>query len=279
MKKDKKPAKPSFPIAVINFSKNGKVKKIVKPLPQIKDQIEKQMVKHFFNIMRKSRNFGQPIQNSENDLDFQIQEFLSDGTTDWVVEIVEIFDKNWRFQDIRRDEYFKELEDTYNKIQKGDKFLVIINDQYQKPPFPKIHSREGKKLVSQMKKNISSIPDKMRDVPDNILKRTTINQSFNLSVVKNPPKSVPKLTFPGGYMNYEGSDKNLLIETLRKKIEKRYQITSSQKVMLISYSTQKFYFISNEIKRKIRKVNNIFNEIWYFYPFVQKDRGHIEQLV
>lgn len=277
--KDKKHNKPSFPLVVACFSKDGKVKKIVKRLPWSKELLEEEIIKHFFNILRKKRNFKQPIKNKENDLDFRVEEVLCDKKVIWIVELVEIFDKEWQLQDVRRNEYLKELQTPYNNIQKYDKFLIIINDQYQNPSFPKICSRKWKKLINQMKEIISSTPEKMKKVPNNIIKKININKFYDFTVVKNPPVSLPQLKFFAGYISSDISDRNLFIKTIKKKIEKNYTIDSSQKIMLVSYSTQKIYSLNSELKKEIEKINNTFDEIWFFYPFIEADRGVIEQIV
>jgi len=279
IKKNKKHKKPSFPLGVICFSKNGKVKKVVKKLPSNKELLEEEMIKRFFNILRKKRNFEQPIRKKRNDLDFSIREVLSDKKINWIVELVEIFNEKWRFQDVKRSEYLRELHTAYNSIQKYDRFLIIVNDRYQHPPFPKTCSREGKKLINQMKEIIFSIPEEIKEVPNNIIKKIDINEFYSFTVVKNPPESPCRLMFPVGYISSGVSDSELFMDTIKKKIERNYAIGSSQKIMLVSYSTQLPYSINSELTKEIKTINNTFDEIWYFYPYVESDRGFVEQIV
>lgn len=279
IKKNKRLKKPSYPLAVVRFSKDGRVTKIVKELPSDKELLEEGIIKRFFNIVRKKRNFTQPVRNKEKNLDFRIQEVLSGTRIKWNVELVEIFNEKWRFQDIKRTEYFEALKPEFDNIQREDKFLVFLDDNYQKPPFPRVRMRKGEKLVEKMKKIISTIPEIMKEIPDSILKRIDISRSYSFTVVKNPLGSPSRLMFPAGYISSGVSDSKLFMDTIKKKIERNYAIGPYQKIMLVSYSTQLPYSINSELRKEIKMINNTFDEIWYFYPFVERDRGFVEQIV
>lgn len=289
MASKRKPQKRSRPLGYIEFSGKGKISKVIEELPKDKVKLETKIVQKFLGSLRHFEN-REIVTLKESDPwpDFEAIEGLSKIG----IEVVEIVNTDHlKLQSLQKkyeDEILTEIADVLDHL---NGLRITIDDGYQFPPYPKLNSIEGRKLVQSISTGIKSSISHLQTVEVGMpfLKRWSSDPNsprtgiYGLRVADKNSGLRADIGFSGSFPESHEAIVSSLRKTIKRKIDTNYTQYADGKLMLLVYEVSLSVHPDesaaiNEARVLLSQRNHPFDEIWYFFPYAAEDLGAIQRV-
>jgi len=285
----KKSRKPAPPLAHIAFPKKGAVRKEVERLPDVQEELESIIGNKFIGALQHfEKRILVDLRKADPWPDFLCRDMAGQQLA---IELVEVLHVAHSKQDNVRAKYRDQVRALISGLTEGLRGVDIrINDNYQNPPFPSPASRTGKRLAMNIADLIRDTSPEIKTLPVGrvIIRDWDARQNIvpHLGLVCTrfaPAADAPKelfLDFFAGYVIDKEAQESLLANVIQQKIEKKYPDSDAIGLMLLAYSLRGPIVIpeSESVRRTqaaLAAVSHPFKEVWYFFPYVDEDLGHL----
>jgi hypothetical protein len=258
-------------------------------LPVIKDELEESVVRKFVGALAQfhSRQLQAPVK-AEPWPDFRTGE--SGATVG--IEVVEVLDDQHAKARARQEQYagrIKELiGDTLHRLAG---LATTLDDGYQVPPYPPLHTSAGRNLAESFAANLRAEVPSLEEVEAGqvFLRRWQHGAGqptmgvFGSRLVSLESGRIPTIRFFGSFPQSLERAEALLGEAVFGKIKKNYSPFDGQLVLLayelgsISVEGGSSPAVA-QARTLLRDKPHPFDEVWYIYPYADRDTGHLVQI-
>lgn len=281
----KRPRKPVPPLGHIVFPKAGPVRKVVEPLSDMQEDLETAVVQKFVGALKyfEGRTLT-GLKKSDPWPDFTARE----GTTNWAIELTELLEPKHAALYQLQQSYRAAIVDRLGGIPKFlDGIDVLIDDNYQQPPFPAAHTPQGDKIVSTIVNELNILSDDLAKLSvERILIRDMVGKQdavprLRLSCFRFASANRPgRIHFSGTFPIAIDDVRHLLQRTILSKLEKHYQSWEGHRFLLLIYELRMISVETGGValayaQNVLRSHDHPFNEVWYLYPYAEQDLGHL----
>ena len=287
MTEKSQPRKPSRPLGHIVISKKAPVRTVIEPLPENKEELEKTIVTKFAGALAYFH--GRHIENIEKTdpwPDFEGHE----GRDAIGIEIVELVHP--RYNILRRtlqDYRVAILESLGDSVNQFSGLHIILNDSYQMPPYPKVNTPAGQKIVKTFVINLLKFTEELADYE---VGRRFIHEwqnedeepkigIYGQRIAPTDAKLPPHIGFLDAFLESTEKFRSLLAEAVQHKISKSYTAYSKGQLILLAYEVVPIS-VEPGNSDAIQKAQHVleekqhnFNEVWYFFPYAERSLGQL----
>lgn len=290
MTERKEPKKPSRPLGHIVFPKKGQVRKVIEPLPENKEDLEKAIVSRFVGALADFE--GRSITNvkkCEPWPDFEGYEH----TNVVGIEVVELVNQQHNMLRRTQEEYENAiLERLGNRLSLFSGLRITLDDSYQMPPYPKINSKDGKEIVECY---VQSLLDSADEIGSYDLRRIFIREwrnengkpkvgIYGYRTALKEMNVPPHIGFLGTFPESLEKVRSLLAEAVEHKIDKSYTKYEKGKLLLLVYEVGAISVEpgnSEAIQRAqdvLKEEKHQFDEVWYIFPYAESHLGALHRV-
>lgn len=290
MTEKKKPKKPSKPVVHIAFSNKGSVRKVIKPLPVNKEDLESAIVSKFVGALVHFE--GRSVTNIKKCdpwPDFEGDE----GTNVVGIEVVELVNQQHNILRRTQEEYKNAVLDRLgDRLSSFSGLHITLYDSYQMPPYPKANSNEGKEIVDCYVQGLLDCADEIGGYEvRRLFTREWRNENGKPKVgmygYRTAPKEMnlrPRIGFLGTFPESLEKVRSLLAQAVEHKIDKSYTKYEKGKLLLLVYEVGTISAgpgDSEAIERAqdvLKGKEHPFDEVWYIFPYAERNLGALHRV-
>ncbi len=225
----------------------------------------------------------------------------SEGNINWHIELTEVVYQEHAGKNAKQNEYAQSIQRILkSKFKDLEGIAIYVDDNYQEPPFPDLNKPKGQiivdKIIAKTEDNLDKIR-KLKYSESHIINRTKEDkdiEKIRLFVYKSPNlKNSIEVRFPNHFPLLVKVLRNLLKTTIQKKEITRPD--KSVKNMLLVWDVRTMALprdlpgnqppdglgFDEQIKMAndvLKKYGATFDEVWYFLPFKEYDKGHMVRI-
>jgi len=281
----KKSRKEIPPLGHIVLPKKGPVRKVIEPLSDIQEELETAIAQKFVGALKyfEGRTLT-ALTKSHLWPDFTAQE----GSINWAIELTELLEPRHAVAYQLQQSYRTAIVDRLGEIPK---FLngidVLVCDNYQEPPFPKVDTPQGDKIVSTivnelniLSEDLAKLPVKGRLIRDLVGKQDVVPH-LSLFCLRFASTDTPgQIRFSGTFPIAVDDAHHLLERTILSKLEKHYPSWGGYRFLLLVYEVRMLGSETDKValgyaRNVLQSCDHPFDEVWYLYPYAERDLGHL----
>jgi hypothetical protein len=225
-----------------------------------------------------------------------------EGDNRWGIELTEVVYQQYAGKNVRQKEYAQSIQSVISsKFRDLEGYYILIEDNYQNPPFPGLNKPKGQVIVNKIIKKLEDNLERVKALVHNellIIDRTKEDADIGkvrLWIRKQTTSEKPiEIMFPYYFPILVDDLKGLLKSTIEKKAISRPD--KRVKNMLLIHDVRTLVLPrdlpGNQVEfglgfdeqvrmaqDALREYGAIFDEVWYFVPYKEYDKGHLVRIL
>lgn len=280
------PNKPSAPLGAIVWPAGGGQPRLIREdLPPTKEALEAAIMRKFTGALQERDGRRLELDDRTDPNGWPDFEGVLAGRRIGI-EVVEAIAPDHARKRARQHEYLRELLPRVADLEVSLRGISLtLDDGYQVPEWPPVHSRKGQRLLKQLEANLrAAAPELQRVGPRGCLLSWTGAPNPCTGVMAMRARPLPGSPATPVDLHFAGTSlitASFLANTVLGKVDKGYPTLADGDLWLLVYAEHGMVVERDAValaRIVLAGTKHPFRAVWAFFPFPGQDRGMLEEL-